>query len=284
MTSASPPISQLDAFGPDAAGADPPLARPDAWRYVRELATGHYENFSVLSRLVPEHLRDRDGQWWGLTRRARIIAYHRERVDVENLSTYEALAEDRWEGRILIRSSDNVYNQSLLASLIAHNGAEAAEEWAGGIVENMAREPAGGDTDQVRAVAAGEGDVAVVNTYYVARLAGSDDPQERRVAEQIGVFFPDQDGRGAHVNVSGAGVTRNAPNRDNAVRLLEFLTGDEAQRLFAEANQEYPVKPGVPWSSTLESWGEFQADTLDLTRLGELNEQAVQIFDRVGWR
>lgn len=239
---------------------------------------------SVLQANVPEHLRDRDGQWWGLTRRARIIAYHRERVDVEDLSTYEALADDVWESRVLIRSSDNVYNQSLLASLVAHNGAEAAEEWAASIVENMAREPAGGDTDQLRAVAAGEGDVAVVNTYYVARLAQSDDPEERRVAEQIGVFFPNQDGRGAHVNVSGAGVTRNAPNHDNAVRLLEFLVGDEAQRLFAEANHEYPVKPGVPWSSTLESWGEFQADTLDLTRLGELNEEAVQIFDRVGWR
>ena len=237
----------------------------------------------VLRENVPAHLRDRDEQWFGLTRRARIVVFHRERVDSTNLSTYEALAEPQWDDRILIRSSSNVYNQSLLASLISHHGAERAEAWAQGIVENMAREPSGGDTDQIEGVAAGVGDVAVVNTYYVARLAASDNPDERRVAEAVGVFFPNQDGRGAHVNVSGAGVTRNAPNPDNAVRLLEFLTGDEAQRVFAQANHEYPVKPGVEWSEPLQRWGDFAADTLDLTVLGENNTEAVRIFDRVGW-
>ncbi|MDX1661638.1 MAG: Fe(3+) ABC transporter substrate-binding protein [Gemmatimonadota bacterium] len=238
----------------------------------------------VLRENVPEHLRDRDGTWFGLTRRARVIVYHRERVDSSGLSTYEALAEPAWDDRVLIRSSSNVYNQSLLASLIAHLGAVAGVAWGAGIVLNMARPPRGGDTDQIKAVVAGAGDVAVVNTYYVARLATSEDPAEREIAEQVGVFFPNQDGRGAHVNVSGAGVTRSADHVEEATLLLEFLTSDEAQRVFAEANQEYPVKPGVAWSETLREWGEFEADTLDLTRLGELNDEAVRIFDRVGWR
>ena len=238
----------------------------------------------VLEANVPPHLRDRDGEWYGLTQRARILAYHRDRVQPDELSTYEALAEPRWNDRVLTRSSSNVYSQSLLASVIAHEGMEAAEQWAAGLVENLARDPSGGDTDQIKAVAAGVGDVAVVNTYYLARLAASEDPEERRVAEQVGAFFANQDGRGTHVNVSGAGVTRSASNPENAIRLLVFLSGDEAQRLFAEANQEYPVKPGVEWSAPLRALGEFRADTLDLTRLGELNTEAVQISDRVGWR
>jgi len=185
---------------------------------------------------------------------------------------------------VAIRSSSNVYNQSMLAAMIAHNGPEEAERWAAGIVANLARPPAGGDTDQIKAVAAGVGDVAVVNTYYLALLAESTDAEERRVAEQIGAFFPNQATTGTHVNVSGAGVTRSSQNRENAIRLLEFLSGDEAQGLFAEANQEYPVKDGVPWSKTLQAWGEFRADALDLTRLGELNDPAVRTFDRVRWR
>jgi iron(III) transport system substrate-binding protein len=239
---------------------------------------------AVLEANVPEHLRDRDGQWFGLTQRARILAYHAGRVQPEELSTYEALAGPEWKGRVLIRSSSNVYNQSLLASILAHDGPDAAAAFASGIVGNMARAPSGGDTDQIKAVAAGAGDVAVVNTYYLALLVESGDPEERRVAAEVRPFFPGQSGRGTHVNVSGAGVTRNAPNRENAIRLIEFLSEDEAQRLFAEANQEYPVKPGIPWSATLRGWGDFEADALDLTRLGELNAEAVRIFDRVGWR
>ncbi|HSH46689.1 MAG TPA: Fe(3+) ABC transporter substrate-binding protein [Longimicrobiales bacterium] len=238
----------------------------------------------VLEANVPSHLRDREGMWYGLTRRARVIAYHRERVDSSALSTYEALADPEWEGRVLIRSSSNVYNQSLLASLIAHLGPEAARNWAAGVVSNMAREPSGGDTDQLKAVAGGVGDVAVVNTYYLARLHGSEDEEERRVAEVLGVHFPNQDGRGAHVNVSGAGVTRHARNPENAVRLLEFLTSDAAQQVYAEANGEYPVKEGVAWSPVLESWGQFNTDELDLSELGELNDEAVRIFDEVGWQ
>jgi iron(III) transport system substrate-binding protein len=238
---------------------------------------------AVLEANVPSHLRDRDGHWYGLTTRARVIVYARDRVDPSELTTYEALADERWRGRVLSRSSENVYNQSLLASIIAARGEEGAAEWATGVARNFARSPSGGDTDQAKAVAAGVGDVALVNTYYVARLGESDDAEERRVFERLGVFFPNQGDRGTHVNVSGAGVTRHAPNRENAIRLIEFLSGDEAQRLFAEGNQEYPVKPGVPASTTLRGWGEFRADELDLTRLGELNTQAVMIFDRSGW-
>jgi iron(III) transport system substrate-binding protein len=262
------------------------LITVDAGRLHRAKERGLLQPITsaVLEANVPEHLRDQDGEWYGLTQRARILAYHRARVQPESLSTYEALAGPEWRGRVVIRSSSNVYNQSLLAAMIANHGAELAERWAGGIVSNMARAPSGGDTDQIKAVAAGAGDVAVVNTYYLAQLAVSNDAEERRVAEQIGVFFPNQQTTGTHVNVSGAGVTRSSRNRDNAIRLLEFLSGDEAQRVFAETIQEYPVKPGVAWSQTLQGWGEYRADTLDLSRLGEVNAEAVRIFDRARWR
>lgn len=276
-------ITRLENEGEDSP-ADV-LITVDAGRLHRAKSLGLLQpvSSSVLESNVPSHLRDGDGHWFGLTRRARVYVYASNRADTADLATYEGLAEPVWEDRVLIRSSSNVYNQSLLASLVAHLGPEAAEAWAAGVVRNMAREPAGGDTDQIKAVAAGVGDVAVVNTYYLARLADSEDPEDRRVADAVSIRFPNQDGRGAHVNVSGAGVTRHAPNRTNAVRLLEFLSGDEAQALFAEANHEYPVKPGVEWSETLRAWGEFRADTLDLTVLGELNDEAVRIFDRVGW-
>ncbi len=238
----------------------------------------------VLEANVPEHLRDRDGEWWGMARRARVIVYHKDRVTPADLSTYEALAGPEWKGRVLVRSSSNVYNQSLLASIIAHSGSEAAALWAAGIVANMARDPAGGDTDQIKAVAAGAGAVAIANTYYLAQLAASDDAENRRIADMVGVFFPNQNDRGVHINVSGAGVTRHAKNPEAAIRLVEFLTSDEAQRLFAEGNQEYPVKAGVPWSATLQSWGDFRADTLSLTALGEGNDEAVRVFDSVGWK
>jgi len=262
------------------------LITVDAGRLHRAKELGLLQPITseVLNANVPVHLRDRDGTWYGLTQRARIIAYHNDRVRPEDLSTYEALAGPSWNDRVLIRSSSNVYNQSLLASIIAHSGPEAAAEWAEGVAGNMAQDPVGGDTDQIKAVAAGVGDVAVTNTYYLALLAQSTDAEERRIASEVGAFFPNQGDRGTHVNVSGAGVTANAPNRDNAIRLIEYLSDDEAQGLFAEANQEYPVKPGIPWSATLQAWGEFKADTLDLTRLGELNAEAVRIFDRAGWR
>lgn len=262
------------------------LITVDAGRLHRAKEKGLLQmvHSAELESAIPEHLRDPDHQWFGLTKRARVLVYAKERVRPEQISRYETLAGPEWRGKVLVRSSDNVYNQSLLAGMIAEVGEEAALSWARGVAGNMARSPSGGDTDQVKAVAAGAGDVAISNTYYVARLAASEDGEERRVFEAVGVVFPNQGDRGTHINVSGAGVTRNAPNRENAVRLLEYLVSDEAQRLFAEGNQEYPVKPGIAASPTLQSWGEFREDTLPLSRLGELNGRAVVLFDRAGWK
>lgn len=262
------------------------LITVDAGRLHRARTRGLLQpvRSDTLEARVPANLRHPDGYWYGLTRRARVVAYARERLSEDELPTYEELADEQWRGEVLVRSSENVYNQSLLASLVAHHGEEGAREWARGVVENMARAPQGGDTDQAMAVAAGVGDVAIVNHYYVARLKASDDPEERRVGEALGVHFPNQDGRGAHVNVSGAGVTAASDDPEAGVRLLEFLTSPEAQRMFAEANHEYPVNPEVAPSELLRSWGEFRSDTLNLSVLGELNDRAVRIFDRVGWQ
>ncbi len=238
----------------------------------------------VLESNVPARLRDPEGYWYGLTQRARVIAYSLDRVSRDELSTYENLADPKWRGRILVRSSENIYNQSLLASMVAVHGEDAAAEWARGVVQNLARAPMGGDRDQVKDVAAGVGDLAITNTYYVGLLLNGDDQGDRELARKVGIFFPNQDDRGAHVNVSGAGVTAHSPNPENAVRFLEFLTDTEAQTGYAEANFEYPVKPGIPWAETFQEWGEFRPDTLNLSVLGELNARAVMIFDRAGWR
>ena len=278
-------ITRLEQEGEDSP-ADL-LVTVDAGRLHRAQEMGLLQpvESSTLEERVPSNLRDPQGHWYGLTQRARVIVYAEDRVDPSELSTYEALADDRWDDRLLIRSSSNIYNQSLLASIIAAHGMDEATEWAEAVADNLARSPSGGDTDQIKAVVAGAGDVAVVNTYYLGRLLASDDPEDQRVAEAVDVFFPNQgEGeRGTHVNVSGAGVTTHAPNRDNAVRLLEFLTSPEAQRAFAQGNHEYPVVPAVEPSSTLQAWGDFRADTLNLGRLGELNDEAVRAFDEAGW-
>ena len=237
-----------------------------------------------LNAAIPAHLRDPEGHWFAQTLRARIFAYSKERVDPADLSTYEALTDSMWHGRILSRTSANIYNQSLLASIIAHSGEDAAEEWARGMVANFARPPKGNDTDQIIAVAAGQGDVALVNSYYVGKLLQSDDDGKKAAADQIEVFFPNQSGRGTHVNISGAGVTRHAPHRENAVRLLEYLATPEVQELYAEANAEFPVHPDAESSELLRSWGEWMQDTLDLQVLGSYNSAAVETFDRAGWK
>ena len=270
-------------------GAESPadiLMTVDAGRLHRAREAGVLQPVTspVLQAQVPEHLRDPDGYWYALTRRARVVVYHPERVSVDDLSTYEALTDPRWAGRILIRSSSNIYNQSLLASMIANHGDDGARDWATGIVANMARTPKGNDRGQMSAVAAGEGDIAIVNTYYVGRMLNSADAGERAVAEQLRVFFPNQDDRGAHINISGAGVTASARNVAGALRLLEFLTGESAQRVWAHANYEYPVNRSVEPAPLLQSWGELKADGLGLHRLGENNAAAVRIFDQVGWR
>ena len=265
------------------------LITVDAARLHRAKAAGLFRavDSPVLQEAIPAYLRDPDQQWFGLSMRARVIAYSRERVDRAALSTYEALAEPRWRDRICIRSSDNVYNQSLLASLVAAHGEAFAERWAAAVVDNMARPPQGGDTEQLRAVAAGICDVAVVNTYYYARMANAeDDPDARAVAEAVELFFPNQSGRGTHVNVTGAGVLRHAPHPDNAVRLLEFLARPASQAWLARTNYEYPVRPETEVSAAVRALGPypFDKDHASLGRIGELNATAVRIFDRVGWR
>lgn len=263
------------------------LLTVDAGRLYRAREAGVFRPVSsqTLEERIPAHLRHEDGQWFGLSKRARVIAYHRDRVDTDELPTYEALADERWRDSICIRSSNNIYNQSLMASIIAAHGADAAEEWAQGIVDNMARRPQGGDRDQIKAIGVGVCDVAVVNTYYYGRMQESDDEAMRAAAADVALHFPNQDGRGTHVNVSGAGVTKHASNPDNAVRLIEYLTNDAAQRWYAEVNYEYPVVPDAEVSETVRAWGyPFNQDKLPLQRLGELNAQAVRIFDRVGWR
>jgi iron(III) transport system substrate-binding protein len=240
---------------------------------------------AALEAAVPAAYRDPQGLWFGLSLRARPIMYARGRVNPDELSTYEALADPGWRGRICIRSSSNIYNQSLVASMIAAQGESATLDWSKGLVKNFARKPAGGDRDQIRAAAAGECDIAIANTYYLARMRrAKPGSADRDAAEAVAVFWPNQSGRGVHVNVSGAGVTNAAPNRDNAIRLLEFLVTDEAQAWYAEVNNEYPVKAGVPWSETVREMGRFKADDLNLAVLGSNNALAVKLMDQAGWQ
>ena len=238
----------------------------------------------VLTARIPQNLRDREGYWFGLSQRARVIFYAKDRVDPSELSTYEALADPRWHQRICIRSSGNIYNQSLVASMIEADGVEKAEAWARGLVANMARKPAGGDTDQLRAAAAGQCDIAVANTYYYGRLASSDKEADQEVASALGVFWPNQADRGAHINVSGAGITLHAKHPEAAEQLLEFLVNAESQTWYAEVNNEYPVVTDAQTSELLKSFGAFRSDSLNLSRLGENNRAAVQLMDRAGWR
>lgn len=238
----------------------------------------------TLKANIPENLRDKDSHWFGLTKRARVIVYAKDRVKPSDLSTYEDLINPKWKGKVLVRGADSVYNQSLLASFIETMGEENAKKWAAGIVENMARAPKGGDRDQAKAVVAGEGDIAIINTYYFGLMLNSSNPEEKKVAEKLAIFFPDQNGNGTHINVSGAGIVKSAKNKENAVKLLEFLASEKAQKSFAEANFEYPVNKSVKASDLLKSWGSFKEQSISLTKLGEHNEKAVKLLNQVGWK
>ncbi len=238
----------------------------------------------TLTKAIPAHLRHPDGSWFGFSKRARVIVVAKDRMKSEDVPTYESLADEKVKGKLLIRSSGNIYNQSLMGSIIAADGAEQAEAWARGIVANMARAPKGGDTDQIKAVAAGEGDVAVANSYYLGRLIVSDNAEDREIASKVQIVFPNQNGRGTHVNISGGGVARHAKNVEGAVKFLEYLVSDEAQMLFASGNVEYPVVEGVKLPAPLDTFGNFKEDTLDAQKYAALNAEAVQIMDRAGWK
>lgn len=239
---------------------------------------------SVLEERVPQNLRHPDGLWFGLSKRARVIVYHREAGKPTPLESYADLADPAHRGKVCMRSSSNIYNTSLLAAIISHEGAEAAEEWARGVVANFARPPQGNDTANIRAVAAGECAISLVNTYYLARMAGGDDEEAQAIVQSVGVVFPNQDGRGTHVNISGAGVAVHAPNRDNAVRFIEYLTETSAQAYFANGNNEYPVVSGVAPTSAVAALGDFKEDPINADALGEHQAEAVRVFDRAGWR
>lgn len=240
-------------------------------------------NSNVLNNNIPDYLRDPEGHWFGLTKRVRLLAYSKERFKPEKNMSYEDLAKPQYNGKILVRPSDNIYNQSLLASIIANKGVDYATQWAEGVVKNMARKPSGNDRDQVKAVAAGEGDIAIVNSYYIAKMINSDDELEREAVSKVKILFPNGDDRGSHINISGGIILKNAPNKENAIKLLEFLSGEEAQSVFANANYEYPVNPKIEASGILLDWGTFKEDTLNLSELGKNNLDAVKIFDVVGW-
>ncbi len=236
----------------------------------------------VLKERLPDHLRHPDGLWFGLSTRARVIIYDRAQGEPAGLETYADLADPAYRGDICIRSSSNIYNISLLSSIIANAGEEVAEEWAKGVVANFARDPEGNDTAQIEAVAAGQCRIAVVNTYYLARFAGGDEEQ-KALFEKLGVIFPDQNGSGTHINVSGAGLVKTAPNKTNAIKFLEYLTAESAQRYFADGNNEYPAVSGLKANSAVETLGNFKADTLNAAEIGKNQALAVQIFDRAGW-
>jgi iron(III) transport system substrate-binding protein len=237
-----------------------------------------------IEKAVPAHYRDPEGYWIGLGIRARPIFYVEGRIDPAKIQTYESLADAGLKRKILVRSSNHIYNQSLLASIIAHQGAQKAEAWAKGVGANLARKPQGGDRDQIKAAAAGEGDVVISNSYYYAGMLASSNPEDVAAAKKLKVLWPNQNGTGVHVNVSGAGLTAAAKNKTEATRLLEFLVSPEAQKIYAEVGYEYPVRPGVEWSPVLKAMGEFKADTLNLAELAKHNAEAVRIFDRSGWR
>lgn len=239
-----------------------------------------------VNATVQQHLRDSEGFWYGLSLRSRVLVYNPKRVKPEQLSSYQALADSAWQRKVCIRSSSNIYNQSLVASFIAHNGIDATESWLKEFVKSFARPPKGGDRDQIKAVAAGICDVAVVNSYYLGAMLNSDNAREAKVAKTVALFWPNQskDASGAHINISGAAVTKAAPHKANAIKLLEFLVSDESQKWYASVNHEYPVKAGVEVSETLKQWGDFKQDTLAVEKLGELNTEAVKVMDRARWK
>ena len=237
----------------------------------------------VLEERIPESLRHPEGHWFGISKRARVIFYDKEKV-TEPPQTYAALADPKYKGMVCTRTGTNIYMLSLLGAYIANNGDEAAKTWVQGLKDNLAREPQGGDTDQLKGIVSGECAIAVANTYYFARGIASQVDGLSEGVDKIGVMFPDQGGNGTHVNISGAGVAVHSPNRDNAVKLLEYFTSDSAQSYFANGNNEYPVVEGVEASSVVEGLGEFTADTLNLNELGKNQARAQEIYNEVGYK
>jgi iron(III) transport system substrate-binding protein len=263
------------------------LITVDAGRLWRAEQMGLFQpvKSATLDARIPANLREPGGLWYGFSTRARVIAYNKAAVKAGEIRNYEDLADARWKGRVCMRSSTNIYNLSLLGAIIDHLGEAKAEAWAKGVRANLAVEPKGGDTDQLKAVAAGQCDVTISNQYYYARLLRSSKPDEREVGEKIGVVFPNQTTWGTHVNISGAGVLKNAPHREAAIRFLEYLASDEAQRYFADGNNEWPVVASVKIDNpVLKMLGDFKRDPLNVAVLGKNQPSSQKVYDRVAWK
>ncbi len=262
------------------------LISADAGRLWRAEQAGLFATLDseILTTRIATQFRHPENKWFGLSRRIRIIVYNPNEIAVGEINNYEDLADPKWHGQICVRSSSNIYNQSLLASMIAADGTVRAEEWAKGLVNNLARKPQGGDRDQIKAIAAGECNIAIVNHYYLAKMIDSNDKTQHDAAVNVKVVFPNQSNRGAHVNISGAGISANAKNYDNALKLLEFLVSDAAQAKFAAGNFEYPIVDGIELSDIVANFGKFTADPINVAIYGELNPEAIMMMDRVGWQ
>ena len=233
----------------------------------------------VLTAAIPAEFRDAGNQWFGLTTRSRVVYASKDRVKPGEVTTYEDLADPKWKGRICTRSGTNDYNIALLGAVIAHDGMEAAKTWVEGLKANLARKPDGGDRDQVLAIAAGQCDIAIGNTYYIGQMLA--DPDQKAAAEAVNVVFPTFLTGGSHMNISGVAMTKSAPNHDAALKLMEFLVSDEAQKIYAETNYEFPVKAGVPVSALVASWGTFTPDTLPLADVAAQRPAALKLMEDV---
>lgn len=242
-------------------------------------------NTNDYSENINPKLIDPNNYWLPITYRSRVIVYHKKRVDSTQLSTYDDLKNTKWKGKILARSSTNAYNQALISSIIAHDGEDYATKWTNSVASNFARDPKGNDRDQVRAIYANVGDIAIVNSYYIGLLKSSADSMDRIVGESVNVFFPNQkdDQRGAHINISGIGLLKTAPNINNAKKLMSFLTSDYAQEYYTNNSYEYPVNTRVSPSNIIADWGEFKIDDLDLNKLGEFRKKSVEILENSNW-
>ena len=240
-------------------------------------------NSGVLTKNIPAHLRDPGNKWFAFSKRARVIVVSKSAKDAQAIKSYAELADAKWRGRICSRPGSHVYNRALVASVIHAKGADGAETWAKGVIGNLARRPQGNDRAQVKAIYEGVCDIAIINNYYFGKLKFSDKPDQRKWAEAVQLIFPDQDGRGAHINISGGGVAKHSKHKDEAIRFLEFLTTKTAQDLFGSINFEYPVNPAVPLSKELESWGRFKEDKMPISKIAELAPEAQKVIDRAGW-
>tara|TARA_B100001057_G_scaffold198948_1_gene199533 strand:- start:9831 stop:10853 length:1023 start_codon:yes stop_codon:yes gene_type:complete len=239
-----------------------------------------------INQNVMSELRDPEGFWAPITYRSRVIVYSNERVEKSDLSTYEDLANPKWKNRLLVRSSSNAYNQALMSSLVANLGSENTENWSSAVVSNFARDPKGSDRDQVKAIAAGQGDIAIVNSYYIGLLLASEKEEELNAGNSVSVFFPNQGegDRGSHINISALGLIKSSPNKENAIKLIEYLTSEEAQGVYVNNSYEYPANSMVEPSQIVKSWGGFKIDKLNLNALGEFRSEALRIFDKTGWK